>query len=135
MTRLLSELELRRDPIPVRGSWFEKLVEQCLGSPRIPGLERQHTIRDSSGRFVARVDLAVPLVRLGIEAHSKRFHTGSRQELLDQRRDNAVALQGWELAYVGYDDANSSPRSVRVYIERLVERRALDLGVVLPRAS
>ena len=132
MTRLLSELELRRDPIPVRGSWFEKLVEQCLGSPRIPGLERQHTIRDSSGRFVARVDLAVPLVRLGIEAHSKRFHTGSRQELLDQRRDNAVALQGWELAYVGYDDANSSPRSVRVYIERLVQRRDLDLGVVLP---
>ena len=135
LSRLLAELEVRRSPTPVRDSWFEKLVEQCLQSVRIPGLVRQHTIRDSRGRFVARVDLAVPAVRLGIEAHSKRFHSGPRQEALDQRRDNAVALQGWELIYVGYDDAKRTPRQVREYIELLVKRRALDLGVALPLAS
>jgi very-short-patch-repair endonuclease len=135
LARMIADIAARRNSGEVRGSWFEKLVEQCLCSPRIPGVERQHTIRDSGGRFVARVDLAVPIVRLGIEAHSRRFHTGPHQEAIDQRRDNAVALQGWELTYIGYDDAKRTPRQVCQYVERLVQRRALDLGIDLPKAS
>lgn len=135
LTAMIDEIEARKCGGEVRGSWFEKLVELCLRSRHIPGLERQYSIRNAAGRFVARVDLAVPLVRLGIEAHSREFHVGPRREAIDQRRDNEAALLGWELTYIGYGDATMTPKQVCHYIERLVQRRATDLGIALPRAS
>ncbi|MDP2292657.1 MAG: hypothetical protein Q8M22_15835 [Actinomycetota bacterium] len=114
----------------VRGSWFEQLVEECLASPRIPPIERQYEIRSASGAFVARPDLAVPSLRLGIEAHSRKHHTGPRQEAFDERRDNRAAEHGWYISYVGWADTRT-PASVRRSIERIVARRASDLGLDL----
>ena len=89
-------------------------------------------IRDDHGRFIARVDLAVPIVRLGVEAHSRQHHFGATAESYDERRDNLVAEQGWDLRYVGYAETTQTPAQVRRFIERLVARRAADLGIVLP---
>ncbi|HEY4334020.1 MAG TPA: type IV toxin-antitoxin system AbiEi family antitoxin domain-containing protein, partial [Ilumatobacteraceae bacterium] len=61
-------------------SWFERLLHICLASPIIGTIVRQHELRDSSGNFVARFDLAVPWVRLGIEGHSRRYHVGELAE-------------------------------------------------------
>ena len=58
-------------------SWFERLVERCLACPDLPPLVRQHVVRDERGRFVARIDVAMPSIKLGIEAHSRAFHTGA----------------------------------------------------------
>ena len=122
----------------VRGSWFQQMVAECLASPRIPGLVEEYEVRDADGRFIARCDLAVPAVRLAIEAHSRRHHTGSEREAYDERRDNRLAEFGWDVRYVGWADTTDTPQAVRRYVERLVARRATDLGVPLlppPAAS
>ncbi len=106
-TRVLLEL-LDHVSGPLRGSWFEKLVELCLQSPRLPPLERQWTVRDPRGRFVARLDLAMPAIRLGVEAHSRRFHFGAHAEAADERRDLRLAALGWEVLYVGWHDLSDA---------------------------
>jgi len=115
----------------VPDSWFERLLGECLRSPLLPGMTRQHTLRDGQGAFVARFDLAVPWVRLGIEGHSRSYHLGERAERYDEDRDLRAAQQGWEIAYLGFA-ATRAPSAVRRDIELLVERRAMDLGVAPP---
>lgn len=99
---------------PPRGSWFEQLVERCLLSPRLPAIERQWTVRDARGRFVARLDLAMPAIRLGVEAHSRRFHFGAAAEAADERRDLKLAALGWEVLYVGWHDLGDADRLLSV---------------------
>ena len=118
----------------VRGSWFQKLVLECLASPVIPELVEEYEVRDERGRFVARVDLAVPCLRLAIEAHSRAFHTGATREAFDEQRDNELATIGWDVRYVGYTHATRTPAAVRTTIEQIVVRRATDLGVALATA-
>jgi hypothetical protein len=54
----------------------------------------QHPIRNAAGVIVARPDVAFPSVQLGLEAHSRRYHTGPDAEPLDEQRDIAAALCG-----------------------------------------
>jgi hypothetical protein len=129
---VLAEALRRLDGPEVHGSWFERLVEECLRSPRLPGLVRQHVIRDADDRFVCRTDFAFPWVRLAVEAHSRAFHTGPDAERIDERRESLAKLQGWEFEYVGWYHATRTPNEVRVYLEQLVDRRARDLGVRPP---
>lgn len=121
----------RREGRQVRGPWFQKLVKECLQSPLMAGLVEEYEIRDDEGRVVARCDLAIPAVRLGIEAHSRRHHFGADAEAYDEQRDNRVAELGWMLRYVTWNDQARRPEQARAYFERLVARRAADLGVVL----
>jgi very-short-patch-repair endonuclease len=86
----------------VPDAWFERLLERCVRSPQLPALHRQHVVRDGIGRFVARLDAAMPDIRLGLEAHSRRFHMGSRAEASDEGRDLRLAALGWEVLYVGW---------------------------------
>ena len=94
------------DSIPFAGqlpaSWFEELLALCLDDPALPPMMLQHPIRNSSGRIVARPDIAFPSVKLGLEAHSRRFHFGPDAEELDEDRDIAASLCGWELTYLGW---------------------------------
>ena len=128
---VLADLERRRrrSAGQVRGSWFQRLLRDCLRSPILVGLVEEHEVRDGSGRLVARVDLAVPSVRLAIEAHSKRYHFGVEAEAADEDRDARLGEVGWDVRYVGYARLTSSPEDVRRSIERQVLRRAGDLGV------
>ena len=64
-------------------------------------------------------------MRLGIEAHSRRFHFGPDTEPLDEQRDLAVAAVGWELLYLGWHAAKR-PSEVRAIIRRVVEARKSD---------
>ncbi len=123
---------LRRllDAIPFEGvvsdSWFEEVLAACLDDPRIPSVVRQHPISDRTGRVIARVDLAIPSVRLGIEAHSRRHHFGPDAESLDETRDVAVAAAGWELLYVGWHQAKR-PAAVADAIAAVVAARRPEL--------
>lgn len=125
------DLIARRHGGRVRDSWFEQLVEQCLTSPALPAAVRQYEVRRADGTFVARVDLAIPALRMAIEADSRRFHTGLHAERIDQRRENALAEEGWLTTYVGWSDATKSPAQVRRTVERIAARRANDLGIDL----
>ena len=118
------------DAVPKEGrvpeSWFEELLARCLDSPHLPPLVRQHPILDSTGRVVARVDLAFPAVKLGLEAHSRAFHFGPVYEPLDEDRDLAVAACGWELLYLGWY-ATQHPADVLRRVEEVVRARKCEL--------
>ncbi len=119
---------LRRqlDAIPFEGSvpdsWFEEVLARCLDHPAIPRIVTQHPIRRPDGTVVARVDIAIPSVRLGIEAHSRKFHFGPRAERLDEQRDLAVAACGWELLYLGWH-ATKRPAEVVSIVAEVVRAR------------
>jgi hypothetical protein len=118
------------DAIPFEGrvpdSWFEELVALCLADARLPEVLPQYEILDANGRFVARVDLGFPSVKLGLEAHSRRFHFGPQLEPLDEQRDLRAAACGWELLYVGWYSAKK-PAEVVTAVAAVVaaRRRAL----------
>ena len=116
--------------IPYEGrlpdSWFEELVAICLEDPGIPPIELQCPIRDHSGRIVARTDIGIPCVRLGLEAHSRRFHFGPDAEPLDEQRDMLAAACGWDLQYLGWY-ATKRPSDVVGVIKQIVAARRREL--------
>ena len=118
------------DAIPHEGgvpdSWFEELLARCLDDPRIPALVPQHEICDERGEFVARVDLAIPELRLGVEAHSRRFHFGPDAESSDENRDLRLAACGWDLLYLGWH-ATKSPQVVAGIVGDVVAMRQGEL--------
>ncbi len=83
-------------------SWFEELVRRLLDHPDIPSLHSQFVVSSATGKFVARLDLAIPAARLGLEAHSRAFHFGPSKEAADEDRDLRVATIGWEVLYLGW---------------------------------
>ena len=83
-------------------SWFEELLRRLLDHPDIPQLDRQYVLSNDRGVFVARLDLAIPAARLGLEGHSRRFHFGPIREAADEDRDLRAATVGWEVLYLGW---------------------------------
>jgi hypothetical protein len=130
-TQVLDVARRRLGGYRVPDSWFERLIEQCLESPLLSSIVRQHTLLDDAGEFVARFDLAVPWARLGIEGHSRSYHLGELVECYDEDRDIRSAKQGWEIAYLGFA-ATRSPAAVCRDIEAVVQRRMIDLGLTPP---
>ncbi len=124
---LVRQLRAHAERGRVPDSWFEQLLDDCLDDPRIGLIERQHELRDDDNRLVARFDLAVPEVKLGIEAHSRKHHFVEEEEASDEHRDHAAAELGWDVAYLGYSSLES-PASVARRIARRVEVRRAQLG-------
>ena len=73
----------------------EFLTRGSRSSDRVVPRRSRHTAdraamadpRRRHGRIVARTDVGIPSVRLGLEAHSRRFHFGPDAEPLDEQRD------------------------------------------------
>jgi hypothetical protein len=112
--------------IPFEGrvpdSWFEELLALCLADPAIPPIVLQYPIRDDHGRVVAKTDIGIPSVRLGLEAHSRQFHFGPDAEPLDEQRDLAAAACGWDLKYLGWY-ATRRPAEVVAIVKQIVAAR------------
>ena len=115
------------DAIPFEGrvpeSWFEELVAACLTDSRLPPVVPQYEILDADGCVVARVDLAIPSVKLGLEAHSRRFHFGPQAEPIDEQRDVRAAACGWELLYLGWYSAKRPAEVVAAVADVVAARR------------
>lgn len=118
------------DSVPWEGTlpatWFEELVGLCVDDPSLPGVVPQYEIRDGVGRIVARTDLGMPSIRLGLEAHSRRFHFGPDAEALDEDRDIAAASCGWELLYLGWY-ATKRPSDVLRVVRDVARTRQREL--------
>jgi Transcriptional regulator, AbiEi antitoxin len=112
--------------IPYEGrvpdSWFEELLALCVADPAIAPVVPQYQIRDAAGRIVARTDIGLPAVRLGLEAHSRKFHFGPDAEPLDEQRDMRAAACGWELLYLGWY-ATRRPAEVLAMVKEVVAAR------------
>lgn len=115
------------DAIPHEGrvpeSWLEELLAACVADPALPPVIPQYEIRDAGGVLVARTDLGIPAVRLGLEGHSRQFHFGPMQEPLDEQRDLRVAACGWELLYLGWYAAHRPDQVARRVREVVRARR------------
>ena|GEM_PF-5225109 len=124
---VLDHLDVRAEQGRVSGSWFERLMAECLSSTVLPELIPQYVICDDDGGFLAQVDLGLPSVKLAIEMHSRAFHSGTHREVVDQRRENRSMLLGWQFLYLGWAD-RKTPAEARQYLEQLYLRRLGDLG-------
>lgn len=71
---------------------------------RLPGpeAEPQYSVSTPRGRYV--LDFAYPDIKLGIEAHSIRWHMGQAKFYYDVRRDRALQGCGWTMLYFSWDD-------------------------------
>jgi hypothetical protein len=120
------------DGIPFEGqvpqTWFEELLSLCFADPALPEIVLQCPIRNDDGKIVARPDIGIPSVKLGLEAHSRRFHWGPIYEPLDEDRDIAAATCGWELIYLGWYAARRPAEVLRI-VKDLVRVRKCELRV------
>jgi hypothetical protein len=120
------------DAIPFEGrvpdSWFEELLARCIEDPSLPPVVPQCPIADTTGRIVARTDIGNPSVKLGLEAHSRRFHWGPIKGQLDEERDIAAAACGWELLYLGWHAAKR-PAEVLKVMRAVVAARNCELSM------
>ena len=98
----------RRGPLP--DSAFERLVQRNCAELGLPEATRQHEVHDAVGRLVGRLDLAWPELKIGVEAHSRRWHFGAAASRVDQHRANQLAALGWLMLYVGWSDLNDHDR-------------------------
>lgn len=79
------------------GSGWETRLRRLLVDAGLPIPVRQHVVRDPAGRIVARLDLAYPELRVGIEFDGFRHHSGRRAFDRDVRRQNRLEDLGWRL--------------------------------------
>ena len=117
LLRLLDAAETRTRPTE---SALEVRVERALTG--IPGVVRQFTIFDPTGRFIARTDFAIPELKIAIEAHSRRFHFGNDREDDDAGREAKMQAEGWIVRYVTNAQARNS-QVLRRSVEALVSAR------------
>ncbi|MBI4932580.1 MAG: type IV toxin-antitoxin system AbiEi family antitoxin domain-containing protein [Actinobacteria bacterium] len=98
-------------------SGLEVRLEAIIGD--IPGLVRQHEVFDESGQFVARVDFAIPSLRLAFEAHSEQFHSGPDAQERDLRRHARLTDADWRTRYITSKEM-LNPLGLRAEVQRLL---------------
>jgi hypothetical protein len=78
----------------VPDSRFNRLVERLLVDSGMPPVV-EHEVVTAAGRFVARLDLAFPDRRVGLELDSRRHHLTAAAFEADRPRQNELELLGW----------------------------------------
>lgn len=71
-----------------------RLVRRLVAN-RLPEPKLQHEVYDTAGRFVARLDLAYPGDRVGLEMNGFRWHATPLAYARDQERLRRLAALGW----------------------------------------
>ncbi|MEU4775252.1 DUF559 domain-containing protein [Micromonospora sp. NPDC023644] len=107
---------------PLSESPMESRLRLLLLDAGLPPPTAQHDVRDATGRFVGRVDLAWPELRVAVEYdgdhHRERAHF--RQ---DVARLNALRAAGWVVLRFTADDVlRYRTRTVRLVTAALHER-------------
>lgn len=95
------------------------LLEQVGLSP-VP----QYVLRDGAGRFIARLDIAFPDQRLGIEVDGHAFHSTREQRAADAQRQNRIASIDWMLLRYTSDQVFLEGQAIAIEVVRLVRDRS-----------
>jgi len=108
--------EVIRSVEPLSESPMETRLRYLLVAAGLPRPTAQHVVRDASGAFVARLDLAYVGPRVAIE-YDGAFHWDQRRE--DDLRREALRALGWTVLVVSASDLRGGGDAV---IERVRER-------------
>jgi REase_MTES_1575 len=96
---------------PRSGSPMETRLRLILVAGGLPRPVAQFEVRDRDGLFVARLDLAYPKYRLGVE-YEGDHHRGRGVFQQDLRRLNALRACGWTVLRFGATDIYRDPDRV-----------------------
>ena len=88
----------------------------------ITDLACQEVVRDGEGRFVGRVDLAIPHLRIAIE-YEGDHHREKAQWRRDQKRRRALEALGWVYIHVTQADLDD-PRQLLADLRTAIRRRS-----------
>jgi hypothetical protein len=111
-------------------STFETLVRLLLVRAGLAPEELQVKVYDKDGRVYARLDMAWPSAKVGLEADGREFHDLPEALHRDRARANRLANDGWRIFRVTWDDLVRHPERIVALI-----RDALYPEGVVIRAS
>jgi very-short-patch-repair endonuclease len=105
-----------REALPLADARSESPLETrlrlILTRAGLPPESLQFNVRNEFGRVVARVDMAWPSLRLGIEADGVEVHGLPRALHHDRRRQNDLQEVRWTILRFTWDDVVNHPAEV-----------------------
>jgi len=99
----------------------EKMMLQAFRKHGLPDPLPQYVIRHN-GRFIARVDAALPEFKIAFEYESYLWHTGKTALVRDTRRRNKLLAVGWPTIGVTAADLRSGGELVCSQIFAVIRR-------------
>lgn len=128
---LLDSAVAQWDPSLAPENLGEMAVVRLLLEAGYPRPETQYELRDSSNRFIARVDIAYPAQRLVIERDSQRWHGSQRAVDKDIQRELRIQAAGWHVRRIGHREIQAGAHSFLAALAPLFRpdaRRTPDAG-------
>ena len=102
-------------------SELEKRFTALAKRHGVPPLTLQHQVWEH-GRFVARVDAALPEIKLAIEVDGFEHHSTPEAFQLDRSRQNHLVALGWTVLRFTWHDVVYRPAHVARVIEQAISR-------------
>jgi hypothetical protein len=118
---------------PTRHGWFaladgraesalETRLRLLLADAGLPPEQLQWPVREADGpRIVARLDLAWPSHRVGVEADGAAFHDNPPALFRDRVRQNVLQSLGWWLLRFTWPDVLARPGNVAASVARMLQ--------------
>lgn len=118
--RLDERLQIRDPDRAPAESFFETdFFRFLLEATHLPAPTFQFRVEDDRGP-IGRLDVAYPDRRIGVEAHSLRFHSARERVQKDADRHNRLSTAGWTVLYETYENLNERPGEVLARLEKLL---------------
>lgn len=108
---------------PLSESPMETRLRLILLDAGLGPLTAQHDVHDARGRFVARVDLAWPALRVAVE-YDGDHHREPAHFRQDVARLNALRAAGWLVLRFTADDVLRHPRATVALVRQALHERA-----------
>jgi very-short-patch-repair endonuclease len=102
----------------------ERLLADMLVRQGLPAPQHQLVIRDATGAFVARVDLAYAEWMIVVEYDSVAHHTGTAAHIRDSARRDAIGDLGYAVLTATSADLKDRGERIATLIRRRRSRTA-----------
>lgn len=102
----------------------ESVLRVILIQGGFTGMVTNHVVRDRSGRFVARVDLAFPVARVAIEYEGDYHRSEPGRWRKDMIRLRRLEAAGWRVLRVNADDLRD-PTQLLMQLARALALRSI----------
>lgn len=89
----------------------------------LPPMQFQLHVRDDDGRFVARLDFALPEVRLAVEVDGYDTHARPEDREADYARELRLKALGWEVVRLTWRQVVRRPAWVARLLREVIARR------------